>query len=417
MRAITLLPSLLLATLASPMVNAADQQQYGLSTPTAAQRAAAQTMMLAPNANVAFRLQPQDPTPAPQSVPAVDEAPLIQIALLLDTSNSMDGLINQARSQLWAIVNSLGPATHGGRRPVLQVALYEYGKATIPAAEQHLRQVLPFTTDLDRVSEQLFALTTRGGEEYCGAAIRAASRGLSWSTRASDLKVMIVAGNEPFTQGVIDYRPAVIEAANAQGIVINTIFCGQRDEGISSGWQDGAQLAGGTFNAIDTQRALVVIPAPQDDELARLGLEINGTYLAYGHAGKEGAARQMVQDANSSSLSQGSFASRAVCKANANYRNDHWDLVDAVECKAVDLAAMALADLPEGMRAMTPQQRTAYVAGKLAERRKIQERIQLLSLERERFLATKRNVDAPALDDAIIASVRDQAKRRGFLFP
>ena len=29
----------------------------------------------------------------------------IQIALLLDTSNSMDGLIDQAKSQLWSVVN------------------------------------------------------------------------------------------------------------------------------------------------------------------------------------------------------------------------------------------------------------------------------------------------------------------------
>ncbi|HEX3133868.1 MAG TPA: VWA domain-containing protein [Planctomycetota bacterium] len=300
---------------------------------------------------------------------------------------------------------------------MIQVALYEYGKASIPAAEQHLRQVLPFTTDLDRVSEQLFALTTNGGEEYCGAVIRAASRGLSWSTRTSDLKVMIVAGNEPFTQGMVDYRLAVIEAANGQGILINTIFCGQRGEGIASGWQDGAQLASGTFSAIDQERAVAVIPAPQDDELARLGLEINRTYIAYGYAGKEGADRQVMQDANSSSLSSSNFASRACAKASLSYCNEHWDLVDAVEQKAVNMAAMALADLPEGMRSMTPEQRVAYVAGKLAERRKIQERIQQLAQEREKFLAAKRTVDAPALDDAIIASVRDQAKRRGFAFP
>lgn len=293
MRAITLFPSLLLAALSAPTVNAADQQRYGLSTPTPAQRAAAQTMMLAPQANIAFRLAPQDPTPAPQSVPVVDDAPLIQIALLLDTSNSMDGLINQARSQLWAIVNSLGPLARDGRKPTLQVALYEYGKASIPAAEQHLRQVLPFTTDLDRVSEQLFALTTNGGEEYCGAVIRAASRGLAWSTRANDLKIMIVAGNEAFTQGTTDYRPAVIEAATGQGIVINTIFCGQRGEGLGSGWLDGATLANGSFSAIDQNRAVADIPTPHDAELARLGREINDTYIPYGLAGKEGQARQM----------------------------------------------------------------------------------------------------------------------------
>ncbi len=33
------------------------------------------------------------------------EKPLVQIAILLDTSGSMSGLINQARAQLWSIVN------------------------------------------------------------------------------------------------------------------------------------------------------------------------------------------------------------------------------------------------------------------------------------------------------------------------
>ena len=32
------------------------------------------------------------------------------LALLLDTSNSMDGLIDQAKSQLWKIVNELAAA-------------------------------------------------------------------------------------------------------------------------------------------------------------------------------------------------------------------------------------------------------------------------------------------------------------------
>ena len=39
----------------------------------------------------------------------------VQIALLLDTSNSMDGLINQAKSQLWDIVNEFSLAKCGFR--------------------------------------------------------------------------------------------------------------------------------------------------------------------------------------------------------------------------------------------------------------------------------------------------------------
>ena len=37
----------------------------------------------------------------------VVEKPLIQLAILLDTSNSMDGLINQTKAELWKIVNEL----------------------------------------------------------------------------------------------------------------------------------------------------------------------------------------------------------------------------------------------------------------------------------------------------------------------
>ena len=63
-----------------------------------------------------------------------EEKPLIQVALLLDTSNSMDGLINQARTQLWTIVNEFARAKQFGQAPTLQVALYEYGKSGLPAA-------------------------------------------------------------------------------------------------------------------------------------------------------------------------------------------------------------------------------------------------------------------------------------------
>ena len=35
---------------------------------------------------------------------------IVKIALLLDTSNSMDGLINQAKAQLWDIVNKFSHA-------------------------------------------------------------------------------------------------------------------------------------------------------------------------------------------------------------------------------------------------------------------------------------------------------------------
>src|SRR5688572_11377607 len=98
----------------------------------------------------------------------------IQVALLLDTSGSMDGLIDQAKSQLWRIVNELSAARKYGAAAKVEIALYEYGKQTVSAEQGYVRRILAFTGDLDRVSEELFALTTNGGDEYCGKAIQSA---------------------------------------------------------------------------------------------------------------------------------------------------------------------------------------------------------------------------------------------------
>jgi hypothetical protein len=51
---------------------------------------------------------------------AEETRPLIQIAILLDTSNSRDGLIAQAKTQLWKIVNELTTAKKDGQTPELQ---------------------------------------------------------------------------------------------------------------------------------------------------------------------------------------------------------------------------------------------------------------------------------------------------------
>ena len=82
----------------------------------------------------------------------------MEIAILLDTSGSMEGLIDQAKTRLWKIVNDLALAKKTGQTPNIQVALYEYGKSSIPASEGYLKMIVPLTADLDRVSEGLFSL-------------------------------------------------------------------------------------------------------------------------------------------------------------------------------------------------------------------------------------------------------------------
>ena len=57
--------------------------------------------------------------------PELFDGPIIQLALLLDTSNSMDGLIDQARTRLWTIVNEMGKAKVAGKPP--QLTVFSFG--------------------------------------------------------------------------------------------------------------------------------------------------------------------------------------------------------------------------------------------------------------------------------------------------
>ena len=348
------------------------------------------------------------------------EAPVVQLALLLDTSNSMDGLIDQAKSQLWNIVGQFAKTKLGGKTPQLEVALYEYGNQSLPTAEGYVRMVVPLTGDLDRISEALFALTTNGGEEYCGKVIQVATRQLNWRESGRGLRCMFIAGNEPFTQGDVDYR-AACKAAADKGITISTIFCGDRDEGIRTNWENGAKLAEGSYLCINQDHRVVSIRAPQDSELARLSGELSKTYLPYGEAEarKEYADRQKAQDLNAAKAAVGAAAARAGFKASGLYRNSGWDVVDAVADGTIKLEELTTEQLPQVMQAMSLPQRRAHLAKIGQNRKDMQARIRKLSAVRDQYVAKERTrlaAEAPAaaaaaeepLADAIHAAIDAQ---------
>jgi hypothetical protein len=352
------------------------------------------------------------------AAPALDAKaqPKIQLAIMLDTSGSMDGLLNQTREQLWRIVNTFATAKREGQQAQLELALYEYGNDGVAAEVNHVRQLLPLTTNLDQVSEALFKLTTNGGSEYCGAAIDKALSELKWSDNAADLKLLYVAGNEGFNQGPVDFRGAV-KRAISRGVVVNTIYAGSAQSSEARLWAEGAKLADGSFLAVDQNRAVARVDAPQDAELAKLSEKLNGTYVGYGSAAAPALARQAAQDKAANGLSASSGSSRAAAKASVNYHNSDWDLVDARK-KDGNLASVPVASLPAPMQAMKPAEREAYVEEKAKERAALQSQIRRLSSERDAFVAQEMAKKKPAtektLDDAVVESARGKAEARGF---
>jgi len=356
------------------------------------------------------------------AAPRRDDAPVgkqsIMLALLLDTSNSMDGLIDQAKSQLWKIVNELAAARCDDQsRPSIKIALYEYGNSGLPATLGYIRQVSPLTNDLDLISEKLFALRTNGGNEYCGQVIKTSLDELEWSTSGADLKLIFIAGNEPFTQGEVPYRVAC-SLAKEKDVVVNTIYCGPYSEGAESDWKSGATITGGTYMSIEQDRKTVYIPTPYDDKIEALNSKLNDTYVYYGASGSRKKEAQAAQDYNAESYGKSNAAERAVSKSSPVYNNSSWDLVDASKDDAKVIEKAREEELPKEMKGMSIQQRKDFVAAKSAERKSIQKEIQDLSVKRQQFIdanTTKEEKEA-MLDAAMMRSIKEKAKTKKMSF-
>ncbi|SFB88764.1 von Willebrand factor type A domain-containing protein [Flagellimonas taeanensis] len=347
-----------------------------------------------------------------QSIVEKPSKHFVKIALLLDTSNSMDGLINQAKAQLWDIVNEFTHAKCGNdTRPMLQIALYEYGNDNLSSREGYIRQVLGFSDDLDEISEKLFSLTTNGGEEYCGEVIQTSLKQLDWGKNADDLKMIFIAGNEPFTQGKLNYRDA---AANAKekDVIVNTIFCGNFQQGINTEWKSGASLTGGEYMAIDHNQQVVHINTPYDDVIIKLNSKLNNTYISYGSLGYEKKALQSAQDSNAAELEEVVVVKRAVSKSSRLYKNTQWDLVDAVEDDEDVLTRLKEEDLPKELKGKSKSEIKAYVDDKKAEREKIQKEIQELNAKREAYIAQNQKEEKGELENAMLSAIKNQASKK-----
>lgn len=337
----------------------------------------------------------------------------IKVALLLDTSNSMDGLIDQAKAQLWDIVNELSYAKCGNQKPNLQIALYEYGNDRLNSEEGYIRKVLAFSDDLDDISKELFSLTTNGGEEYCGQVIQTSLNQLSWGKNADDLKLIFIAGNEPFSQGKVNYKDASTNA-NEKDVTINTIFCGDFNQGVSSHWKDGAQLTNGDYMAINQNKATVHIASPYDDAILILNQKLNKTYIAYGTKGSRKMAMQAEQDMNASGYSKANAVKRTVSKSSHLYKNKSWDLVDAVEQEEVVIETINDDALPKELKGKTKTEIKDYVAKKSKEREAIQNEIAALNIERKSYISKQKSVSSNNLENAMTKAIKEQAKRKKY---
>jgi hypothetical protein len=222
--------------------------------------------------------------------------------------------------------------------------------------------------------------------------------------------MIFIAGNEPFTQGSVYYRTACT-LAKEKNVVVNTIFCGDFNEGLRTDWKDGADLTGGSYMSIEQNRKTVYIPTPYDDRIAECNERLNKTYIYYGRNGESKREMQYKQDKNARTYGRSNEVERAVSKSSHAYNNSSWDLVDASEENEKVITETDDEYLPAEMKGMSAQQRKTYVAKKAQERDAVQQEIQSLNKKRMEYIAanTPKESEASMLDAAMIKAIKKQA--------
>jgi hypothetical protein len=261
------------------------------------------------------------------------------------------------------------------------------------------------------------------GQEFVGQAIHLATTEMKWSEGKQVLRLIYVIGNETARQGPsrLDYTITAPRAIK-QGIQVNAIYCGTFDyETASPTWREFAKLADGQYLEIAGNGGGVVLKTPFDKDLDALGVQLNTTYVAFGDHRRDAAQNQVAQDANAQQLGASVAAERAVSKAQYQYRNARWDLVDALEQeKDFDISKVKDDQLPDEVRKLPAAERKAFVEKKGAQRKELQAKIKELAQKRQAYIdeeSKKQKLDdGSALDKAVKESLTTQAKQKGFKF-
>jgi hypothetical protein len=344
----------------------------------------------------------------------------VDLVICLDVSGSMEGLITSAKIKLWDIVNELGKMKPS---PTLRVGLYSYGGGgpNYPAGGGYIHRELDLTMDLDSVYEKLNALKITGHIEYATGVSHRAIETQKWSSDENALKIVFVCGNEAANQDPRITYEILGKAAYAKNVIVNSIYCGPANDAIAPGWKTLAATAGGQFANIDMNKAgQIQIETPFDQAISDLSTKLNTTYVLYGKDNAKYVGNQSIQDNNAAGNGAGVAAARGVTKANAQYRNDGWDLIDRMKNDPkFDIKSVKEDELCDEMKKLTVDERVAYLKKKLDERNEIQKSIIELGGKRAKFIEAKlkeeKKTDSEkALDEALKSMIRSQAKAKGF---
>jgi Mg-chelatase subunit ChlD len=362
-------------------------------------------------------------TNAPEARTALEvNKPVIEVVFVLDTTGSMSSLIQSAKEKIWAIANTLATAD---TTPEIRMGLVGY-------RDRHDAYVTKFTQltrDLDAMYGQLMGYQAQGGgdgPESVNQALHEAVTKTQWSTSGNVYKVVFLVGDYP---PHMDYRDDVkytdtCKLASKNGIIINTILCGNNNETVKY-WTEIAKLAEGRFFRVQQDGGAVRHTTPYDAKIASLSRKMDDTRVYYGTQAEKDL--MSIRTTNSASLytfaEPAAVAQRAVFNArDAGVDNfaGHNELVTDINNGTIKLEELPTVQLPDNMKKMALHERKEFVKEQAKKRVQIQNEINELGKKRQAYIADKvkkeKGAAKDSLDHKLYDCIRDQAAKKNIQY-
>lgn len=342
-----------------------------------------------------------------------NQNPKVDIVFVLDTTGSMSGLIQTAKEKIWSIATTMASAQP---TPDIRIGLVAYRDR----GDDYVTKVVDLSGDLDSVYATLMDFEAGGGgdgPESVNKGLYDAVHSMSWSGGEQSYQAIFLVGDAP---PHMDYQevqyPAIVASANAKGIVINTIQCGEIPMTVEP-WTQIASLGQGNFFQVEQAGGAVAFTTPYDEEIAELSAKLDDTRLYYGSEEEKDRmlSKMAATDKLTASSSVASRARRGTFNASAGGRTNmlgEKELVDAVSSGEVELDEIVVENLPAAMKPMAAAEQQAYIVGLASERADLKQKIQVLSEDRNEFLE-KKVEEAGGLGDSLDRQIYEAVRAQG----
>ena len=348
------------------------------------------------------------------SMPMPNAPSRVEVVFVLDTTGSMSGLIQGAKTKIWSIANMIVDQNPHAKIYIGLVGYRDIG-------DTYVTKHFPLTTDIQGVYKELLTFRADGGgdtPESVNEALDVAVSKLGWSnpSEVESSRILFLVGDAP---PHMDYKqdrkyPEIIAEAGQRGIIVNTVQAGTMSS-TTKVWKEIAKLGKGEYMAIPQDGGrVVVIETPYDSSIRDIQIRINKTIVPYGSMTQQNEvsekARLYESAPRSASADMASFVNKSGNREKAV--TGAGDLVADAKNDTELLGKLKKDELPENMSKMSAEEQKKYLESIATERSRLTDDLAEQIQKRDAFIRDQETEAPPdSFDSNVKKTLTEQIKK------